>query len=73
MVYSILIYQFIFFASEDLYIDFLIYINKLPLVLNKISSPVLFADDTSVIISELDPFILQDKLTNFFLNFKYIV
>lgn len=45
---------------------FLIYINDLPLVLNKISSPILFADDTSVIISELDPFIFQDKLTKAF-------
>jgi hypothetical protein len=30
---------------------FLIYINDLPLVLNKISTPILFADDTSVIIT----------------------
>jgi hypothetical protein len=39
---------------------FLIYINDLPLVLNKISTPILFADDTSVIINELDPIIFQD-------------
>jgi hypothetical protein len=34
---------------------FLIYIKDLPLVLNRISSPILFADDTSVIISNPDP------------------
>jgi hypothetical protein len=39
---------------------FLIYINDLPLVLNEISTPVLFADDTSIIINEFDPFIFQD-------------
>jgi hypothetical protein len=45
---------------------FLIYINDLPLVLNKISTPVLFADDTSIIINELDPLIFQDKFTEIF-------
>jgi hypothetical protein len=40
---------------------FLIYINDLPLVLNKISTPILFADDTSVIIDELDPSVFQDR------------
>jgi hypothetical protein len=45
---------------------FLIYINDLPLVLNKLSTPILFANDTSVIISELDPFIFQEKLTKVF-------
>jgi hypothetical protein len=40
---------------------FLIYINDLPLVLNKISTPILFADDTSVIIDEHDPSVFQDR------------
>jgi hypothetical protein len=31
------------------------------LVLNKISTPILFADDTSVIIDELDRFVFQDR------------
>jgi hypothetical protein len=43
---------------------FLIYINDLPLVLNKISTPILFADDTSVITDEPDPSIFQDRLTD---------
>ena len=30
---------------------FLIYINDLPFTLNKIATPVIFADDTSVIIT----------------------
>jgi hypothetical protein len=34
---------------------FLIYINDLPIALNRISSPILFADDTSVIIPNPDP------------------
>jgi GTP:adenosylcobinamide-phosphate guanylyltransferase len=42
---------------------FLIYINDLPLALNMISTPILFADDTSVIISNPDPFVFQDRLT----------
>jgi hypothetical protein len=42
---------------------FLIYINDLPLVQNKISTPILFADDTSVIIDELDPSVFQDRFT----------
>jgi hypothetical protein len=41
----------------------LIYINDLPLGLNKISTPILFADDTSVIISDPDLFMFQDRLT----------
>jgi hypothetical protein len=45
---------------------FLIYIDDLPLVLNKISTRVLFADDTSIIIIVLDPLIFQDKLTEIF-------
>jgi hypothetical protein len=34
---------------------FLIYINDFPLVLNRIFSPILFTDDTSVIIANPDP------------------
>jgi hypothetical protein len=45
---------------------FFIYINDLPLGLNKISIHILFADDTSVIISDPDPFIFQDRLTETF-------
>jgi hypothetical protein len=45
---------------------FLIYINDLPLGINKISTPILLADDTSVIISDPDPFILQERLTETF-------
>jgi hypothetical protein len=40
---------------EEYFVIFLIYINDLPLVLNKISTSILFADDTSVIIDEPDP------------------
>jgi hypothetical protein len=42
---------------------FLIYINDVPLVLNKISTPILFTDDTSVITDESDPSIFQDRFT----------
>jgi hypothetical protein len=45
---------------------FLIYINDLPLALNKFSTPILFTDDTSVIISESDPFIFRNKLNEVF-------
>ena len=34
---------------------FLIYINDLPLTLNKVASSILFADDTSIIISNTNP------------------
>jgi len=34
---------------------FLIYINDFPLTLNKIASSILFADDTSIIISNANP------------------
>jgi hypothetical protein len=34
---------------------FLVYINDLPLFLNKISPPILFADDTSVLTTSLNP------------------
>jgi hypothetical protein len=42
---------------------FFIYIHDLPPVLNKISSPTLFADDTSVIICNPDPLVFFDTLT----------
>jgi hypothetical protein len=45
---------------------FLIYINDLPLVLNVISTPILFSDDTSVIISNPDPLVFQNSLTESF-------
>jgi hypothetical protein len=41
---------------------FLIYINDLLMSLNKISTPIFFADDTSVIISNHDAFIFQNGL-----------
>ena len=54
-------------------LPFLIYINGLSLVLNKISTCILYADDTSVIISEFDPLVFQDRLTEVFkiLNIGY--
>jgi hypothetical protein len=45
---------------------FLIYINNLPVLLNMISTPILFADDTSVIISNVDPFLFQNGLKEVF-------
>jgi hypothetical protein len=42
---------------------FLIYINDLPLVLNRISSPIHFADDTSVIITNPDPLLFLNSVT----------
>jgi hypothetical protein len=45
---------------------FLIYINDLPLALNKISTPILFADDTSVIICDPDPLIFRNKINEVF-------
>jgi hypothetical protein len=44
----------------------LIYINDLPLALNKISTPILFADDTSIIITESDSLIFHNKLNEVF-------
>jgi hypothetical protein len=38
---------------------FLNYINDLPMLLNMISTPIHFADDTSVIISNPEPFVFQ--------------
>jgi len=34
---------------------FLIYINDFPLSINKLASSILFADDTSIIISNMNP------------------
>jgi hypothetical protein len=34
---------------------FLLYINNLPKIISKLSKPILFADDTSIIISDKDP------------------
>jgi hypothetical protein len=34
---------------------FLIYINDFPLSVNEIANPILFADDTSIIISNTNP------------------
>jgi hypothetical protein len=49
---------------------FLVYINDFPLVLNRISSPILFADDTSVIISNPDPLLFLNSVTNVFNKLK---
>jgi hypothetical protein len=45
---------------------FLIYINDLPVLLNMISTPILFADDTSVTISNPHPFVFQNGLKEVF-------
>jgi len=34
---------------------FLIYINDFPLSINKLASSILFADDTSIIVSDTNP------------------
>jgi hypothetical protein len=49
---------------------FLIYNNDLPLVLNRIYSPVLFADDTSVIICNPDPLVFLHSVTEVFNKLK---
>jgi hypothetical protein len=49
---------------------FLICINDLPLVLNRISSPILFADDTIVIISNPDPLLFLNSVTEFLNKLK---
>jgi hypothetical protein len=38
-----------------LFLLFLVYINDLPLFLNRISTPILFAHDTSVLITNQNP------------------
>jgi hypothetical protein len=45
---------------------FLIYMNDLLLVLKMSSTPILFADDTNVIISNPDPFVFRNSLTEAF-------
>jgi hypothetical protein len=45
---------------------FFIYINDLPFALNKISIPILFVDDTSVIINESDSLLFHNKLNEAF-------
>jgi hypothetical protein len=45
---------------------FLIYINDLPLALNKVSAPTLFPDDTSIIINEPDSLIFHNQLNDVF-------
>jgi hypothetical protein len=47
---------------------FLIYINDLPLALNTMSFSTLFADDTSVIISNPEPIVFHDRLTEVLKN-----
>jgi hypothetical protein len=49
---------------------FFIYINDLALVLNKTSFHVLFADDTSVIISNPDPRAFLNSVTDVFNKLK---
>jgi hypothetical protein len=45
---------------------FLIYINDLPLGINNSSIPILFADDTSILITKLNHDILDSKLNAVF-------
>jgi len=52
---------------------FLIYINNLSLSINKLASPILFADDTTIIISNTNPQefknninLIMTKITNWF-------
>jgi hypothetical protein len=45
---------------------FLIYINDLPLAINDLSIPILFADDTSILVMNLNPDILDSKLNAVF-------
>jgi hypothetical protein len=42
---------------------FLIYINDFPLSINKIAKPILFADDTSIIISNINPEKLKSNIS----------
>jgi hypothetical protein len=41
---------------------FLLYINDLPKIISEISKPILFADDTSIIISDKDPINFKIKI-----------
>jgi hypothetical protein len=45
---------------------FLLYINDLPKIISELCKPLLFADDTSIIISDKD-------LTNFKIKIKYLI
>jgi exonuclease III len=45
---------------------FLIYINDLPLSIDKIATPVLFADDTSILVADKNADILTSKLQSAF-------
>jgi hypothetical protein len=45
---------------------FLIYINDLALAINDLSIPILFADDTSILVTNLNPDILDSKLNAVF-------
>jgi glutathionyl-hydroquinone reductase len=45
---------------------FLVYINDLPIFLNKNSSPILFADDTSVLVTNQNCDIFQTELNQVF-------
>jgi uncharacterized protein YqkB len=49
---------------------FLIYINDLPLVLNRISSSILFADETSVIIRNTYPLVFLHSVAEVFNKLK---
>jgi hypothetical protein len=41
---------------------FLLYINDLPKIISELSKPILFTDDTSIIISDKDPTNFKIKL-----------
>jgi hypothetical protein len=45
---------------------FLLYINDLPKIISKLSKPILFADDTSIIISDKDPTNFKIKINKLF-------
>jgi len=42
---------------------FLLYINDLPKIINKTSAPVIFADDTSILVAHSDPIDFEKTLT----------
>jgi hypothetical protein len=45
---------------------FLLYINDLPKIISELSKPILFADDTSIIISDKDPTNFKIKINKLF-------
>jgi hypothetical protein len=47
---------------------FLVYINDLPLAINSISTPILFADDTSILVTDINPDMLASKLSSVFIE-----